>query len=118
MNMETRYLIQLSNGEFAFEEVSKSVFDKRRFALADAGGPRYQNDNFIELRGSHIEQISLCDVPANVLALICRALHVVPFTGTVPGGIVREPTHIKFQDTRRSWLVEVSTGVEYRQKAA
>ena len=110
-----RFFVRLNKTEVLFDEVPQTVFAKRDYALSDDGEtPRYSK-NFIVLDGETIEQLNLAECPVNTLGLVCRLLNVTPTTGNVPGGFVRSPSHIKFRDNRRAWLVELSTGLEYRQ---
>jgi hypothetical protein len=107
-----RYLVRLAN-EFAFEEVPESIFAKRIFAVDDEGNPRYSNDHVIIFEG-HICLMHLENVGTDTLGRIMRAIGVTIPTNSVPNGFIREPSHVKFREKGRRFLIEATTGQRYK----
>lgn len=118
-----RLKTEFPNKQFiAFEEVTADVFEDREFALNDEGMPRYHND-YIIVDNGEIIHMELSDCHINAIGLICRFLKIPAFTGTMPDGIVRTPSHIRFQKKTAKkdnvWLLECATGIKFKaQKAA
>lgn len=111
-----KYLLKLANGDGKgwFEKVNKHTFDNYQYALADDGvSPRYEMNQWIMVNDDGTVSMQLTNAPQQDIAVLVRGLSIPPFTQGIPGGTIREPTHIKFVKGRTASMLEVKTGVVY-----
>jgi hypothetical protein len=109
-----RYLLKLKADDQYFELVDKWTFDNHKFALDDAGNPRYTNDH-VQLNDDGTVSMNLVDAPARDLVILGRYLRATSPDATGGKGFVQEPETIKFRKGKVLIMRELATGEEWRK---
>lgn len=113
------YYIHLTNQKGLypkFEEVTEKVFLDRKAALNDDGSPgRYTENHFVISNGKIVSMV-LTEVAVNeALQVVNRILNIPQFTGNIQGGFCSTPDSIMFENTRSSWLLQLTTGKIFKE---
>lgn len=111
------YLCKLSSGD-AWEEITKEVFENRKFALSDDGSqPRYNSDFAIMDKATRLVNINMTSCSINSVAILMRNFGITPATGSTPGGFVKTPSTILFKNNRSNstYLLDLRTGDKYKK---
>lgn len=106
-----RYFVRLNlEDRIAWEEVDKTVFDRREEALDNSGNARYENNDYIILNSDEAMVACHYSGPLTGMTLVMRMLSVKPFDGKLDKPIWENPTHIKFKTKLGAlWMYELET---------
>lgn len=77
-----KFYIRLATDRFQIEEVNESTFNRRKFAVTDDGGIRFNYDEYLIVEGGIIREITLKSLTNANFGFIARLCGVSIPTGT------------------------------------
>lgn len=115
MSSNSIYLCKLAKGD-GWEEVTKEVFENRKFALSDdESAPRYNSDFAVINNVTKVINVNVTSGNTNSLGILMRFFKISPPVGSTPEGFVKTPTTILFKNNRTSYLLNLKTGNKYKK---